>query len=79
MIAMYNESLYELPPPQHADIEPGSRPLFHPARYVTPTLKIVLTNFVNKFKPERNDTGEDSKVNAQVITRYLFLMLISQN
>ncbi|XP_063690723.1 anoctamin-7-like [Bolinopsis microptera] len=90
MIAMYNESLYKLPPPpEHDDIEGSNRTLFLPSRYVTPTLKSVK-DFIHKFKPESHDAEEnfESKLKAQLENvkkeafykkSDAFIQLISQN
>ncbi|XP_063690526.1 anoctamin-7-like [Bolinopsis microptera] len=66
MIAMYNECLYELPPPEHDDID--NHRTFDASRYVPQTLKSAVKSVIGKFKSESTDAeGDyDSRLKAQM-------------
>ena len=67
MIAMYNECLYELPPPERDHVDKDRT--FIASRYVPQTLKSAVRSVIGKFKSESSDTeGDyDSRLKAQVI------------
>ena len=62
LIAMYNEHLYDLPPPDVDHIDRSRT--FNASTYVPPTLKSVMKSFKGWFNPDSEHGDSDKQVTS---------------